>query len=189
MNKAVISKDAFIVMVSAAAEVYEKETYGMLFGRKYKKNFLVDYAYPHQSSIRDKEGLYISVRSEQRLLNTLNFFNGYRYIGEFHSHSEGACSFSKHDIIDLKEGGAGVSFLVSIEKTIKYKKWEYVPKDKRIQGTINKKFLVMIKAYYCDKPGARVRKLKLECDFLKILNKRVKKNNPEWFKIKKAIRK
>ncbi|MBN1544979.1 Mov34/MPN/PAD-1 family protein [Candidatus Woesearchaeota archaeon] len=181
MNKIIISEEAFVMMLAGAAEVFDKETYGMLLGKKRKKDFYIEYAVPHQSTIRTKNDVSVTKRSEKRLIESINFLKGYRYIGEFHSHPHGPNKLSKYDINDIRESGAGISILVSMEETDHYKPWAYDRKDKSLSGTIDDNYLVSIKAYRCADTGIRIMKLRLECDFIKKLNKKVKKARPAFF--------
>ncbi|MBU2561815.1 MAG: Mov34/MPN/PAD-1 family protein [Nanoarchaeota archaeon] len=181
MNKVIISEEAFVMMLAGAAEVYDKETYGMLLGKKRKKDFYIEYAVPHQSTIRTKNDVSVTRKSEKRLIESINFLKGYRYIGEFHSHPKGPAKLSKHDMNDIRESGTGISILVSIEETDHYEPWAYDKKDKRLSGAIDDNYLVSIKAYRCADTGIRILKLKLECEFIKKLNKRVKKTRPSFF--------
>lgn len=174
MNKVIISEEAFVMMVASAAEVYDKETYGLLLGRRRKKDFYIQYAVPHQSAVRYNYGVAITKKHEKKLIQSINFLKGYRYIGEFHSHPDSVCKLSKHDIKDMRESGQGISIVISIEETEKYRKWKYDRKDKCLSGSIDDSYLVMIKAYKCDDDSKRVLKLRLECEFVKKLNKRIK---------------
>ncbi|MBW2971726.1 Mov34/MPN/PAD-1 family protein [Candidatus Woesearchaeota archaeon] len=179
--KAIISEEAFVMMIAGAAEVYDKETYGLLIGKKRKKDYHIEYAVPHQSTLRYKDGVNITIKREKKLIDTINFFRGYRYIGEFHSHPDGPPRLSKQDKKDLRESGAGISIIVVIEDPEEYCPWEYDRKDKCIKGSVSDDFYIKIKAYKCDDNSERILKLRLECDFLKDLNKRIRKRYPSLF--------
>ncbi len=179
--KVVISEEAFIMMLAGAAEVYDKETYGFLIGRKRKKDFYIQYAVPHQSTRRYDYGVAVTKKHEKKLINTINFFKGYRYIGEFHSHPDSYCKLSKHDIKDMRESGSGISVVVAIEESDKYRQWAYDRKDKCLKGSIDEEFFIEIKAYKCDDDSERMLKLRLDCEFIKKLNKRVKRSYPSFF--------
>jgi proteasome lid subunit RPN8/RPN11 len=179
--KVIITEEAFVMMLAGAAEVYEKETYGLLVGKKWKKDFVVQYAVPHQSTRRYSYGVAITKKHEKKLVSAINFFKGYRYIGEFHSHPDSVCKLSKHDIKDMKESGSGISIVIAIEPIDEYKKWEYDRKDKCIKGSIDKDFYIVIKAYKCDDDSERILKLRLECEFINKLNKRVKRFYYSYF--------
>ena len=78
--KAILSEEAFVGMVSAAAEVYDKETYGMLLGRKRKKDYAIQHAVAYQATRRKRYEVAVTKAAERRLIDTLNFFKGYRFI-------------------------------------------------------------------------------------------------------------
>ena len=89
MNKAIISKQAFTELLVAAAEVYSKETYGYLMGKKTGTDFHIEYALTHQSTTRTTQYVDIDEEAEHRLFSTINFLKGHKYIGDFHSHPDG----------------------------------------------------------------------------------------------------
>ncbi|MBW2964327.1 Mov34/MPN/PAD-1 family protein [Candidatus Woesearchaeota archaeon] len=179
MNKVIISEEAFVMMIAGAAEVYDKETYGLLLGRRKKTDYYVQYAVAHQSSRRYTYGVQVTKKHEKKLFQTINFLKGYRYIGEFHSHPDAYCVLSKQDQKDMFAEGLGISLIVAIEKADGYRKWEYDNKDKCLKGTIDDTYFVEIKAYKCDDKGKkRIYKLRLECPFIKKLNKTVKRKYP-----------
>lgn len=181
MVKVVIKENAFLMMVSSAAEVFHQECYGMLVGRRYKKDYVVDLAIPHQSTDRSSWGVAVDDDAEHRLIRTMNFLKGYQYIGEYHSHPKGGCGLSEYDIADLRESGAGISMLVVIEKAKRYKPWKYVASDKCLTGTIGNFFKITIKGYVCNHPSKRILKLPLRCEYLKKLNQKVKKRQKGYF--------
>jgi proteasome lid subunit RPN8/RPN11 len=177
--KVIIGEEAFVMMLAGATEVYDKETYGLLIGKKRKKDYHVQYAVPHQSSRRYSYGVAITHKHEKKLIQAINFLKGYKYLGEFHSHPDSFCKLSKHDIKDMRESGRGVSVVLAIEPADRYRKWEYDRKDKRLHGTIDDSFYVEIKAYKCHHDGGRrIVKLRLECEFIKKLNKRTLRHFP-----------
>lgn len=180
MHKVIISEDVLVTMVCAAAETYNKETYGYLLGRKVKTDYYLQFALPHQDSFRSCVGVKIFEDSEKRLINTINFLKGYKFIGEFHSHPNGPSSLSKADKDDMIDNGGGISVLVSIEKAKRYQPWKYSTKDRCISGTVEEEFLIKIKAYV-KKEKRQIRKLRIQCDFIKKLNKRIKKDRPSFF--------
>ena len=181
ITKVTFGEEAFVMMIAGAAEVYDKETYGLLLGRRRKNDYLIQYAIPHQTTRRYTFGVQITKKHEKKLIQAINFFKGYRYMGEFHSHPDEMCVLSKHDKKDMLESPIGISVIVRIEKHDKYQPWKYDKKDKCLYGTIDDTYYIEIKAYRRDDAGKRIRKLRLECPFIKTLNKRVKRVFPEWF--------
>jgi proteasome lid subunit RPN8/RPN11 len=177
--KAIIKEEAFVMMIAGAAEVYDKETYGLLLGKKRKKDFVLEYAVPHQSSLRYSYGVNIAKKHEKKLIRAINFMKGYRYVGEFHSHPDSFCKLTKEDIHDMRESGRGISVVISIEPADRYRKWQYDRKDKKISGTVDDSYYIEMKAYKChDDGGKRIVKLRLECEFIDKLNKRTLRHFP-----------
>lgn len=176
MSKVIISEDAFVIMLAAAVEVYTKEAYGLLLGSKVRKDFRIDYAVPYQSAIRKTGEVSVDEDAEQRLIAAINHLKGYHYMGEFHSHPGGRKGLSKYDKKDLRKYGARMSVLVWIGKAGKYKPWRYDIKDKSLSGTLDHTYKIMVKAYRCEHDDRRIQKLRIQCDFVRKLNKRAKKS-------------
>jgi len=181
MEKVIIHEEAFVMMLTAAAEVYDKETYGYLLGHKKKKNYVIQYAVPHQTTIRKTHEVSTSTKAEKKLIDSINFLKGYNYIGEFHSHPDGTCALSNQDIKDMQQSGAGVSVLVALNTTETYLPWNYNIKTKSLTGSIDETYHVEIKAYICKHPSKKIDKLRIQCDFIKKLNKAVKRRFPSLF--------
>ncbi|HII71841.1 TPA: hypothetical protein HA265_03745 [Candidatus Woesearchaeota archaeon] len=181
ITKVTIGEEAFIMMIAGAAEVYDKETYGLLIGRRRRNDYLVQYAVPHQTTRRYTYGVQITPKHEKKLLQTINFFKGYKYMGEFHSHPNDACILSKQDRKDMIESPLGVSIVIRIDRHDSYLKWKYDEKDKCLYGSIDDSYYIEVKAYRRDDTGKRIRKLRLNCPFIKKLNNRVKRVYPGFF--------
>jgi len=169
-----LSEDAFTMFVAAAAEVYPNETFGCFLGYKRKHILHIKYAIPYQATRRRKNEVSVVMKAEKRLLETMFFLKGYKLVGEFHSHPEGATALSKHDIKDMRESGDCISGLIMIQEWDEYSKWEYKKDDKCLQGCIDDKYFIMIKFYQSLHGQKKITKLKIKADFIKKLNKRHK---------------
>ncbi len=171
-NKAVIQEPALVALLTAAMEVYPKETFGLVFGSRFKKKFIIKNALTYQNATRKKNETSIWPAQERKVRYVLNEVSGYSIIGDFHSHPEDTCSLSKHDKKDMIEDGEHFAILISVFEWDEKVKWHYDKKEKFIEGTIHSgDFLINIKAYYRE-PGTRViRKLRLDCPSLRKLNK------------------
>jgi hypothetical protein len=71
------------------------------------------------------------------------------------------------------EDGEHVSLLMIVWPADEKERWRYDRKQKCILGSISNEYCVMIKVYY-RQPGSRlVKKLRIECPYIKKLNKNI----------------
>ncbi|MBW2968116.1 hypothetical protein KY362_06540 [Candidatus Woesearchaeota archaeon] len=184
--KVIIREEALVMIASSAVEVYNKETYGLLLGRRHKRDYVLQYAVPYQAALRYVYGVNVVAKREKALINSMNFFKGCKYMGEYHSHPESYCILTKDDIKGMKAEAVGISLVIAIDKTDIRRPWKYDKRQKNITGTIDDDYIVEIKAYWFNEKRNRVIKLRLECDYIKKLNKRMKKYHPELFSRKQT---
>jgi len=85
--KLIINKMPFITMVTSAIEVYPKECYGALFGRRIGHTFTVEYAFAYQTAKRGKTVVDMDDNIEKCIGEVLQKFTRFRKIGDFHSHT------------------------------------------------------------------------------------------------------
>jgi len=175
MRKAMLSEEAFVAMLASCAEVYDKEAYGMLLGRKSRNMIYIENAVPFQSCRRTSIGVVVVQKAEKRLLSAMNFLTGYRYIGDYHSHSNFVCGLSQCDIDDLIEFGEGLSILVAMKESKRHIPWQYDEAQKCIKGSIDKMYYIVLKIYWHEHGTRKVNKLPIGCGFLAALNRRVRK--------------
>lgn len=175
MRSVVIEEPAFISMVAAAIEVYNKETCGVLLGKKRKQSYIVKHTVTYQIAERKKSAVTLDSEYEERV-NRANYLLGsHRPIGDYHSHIDGPMHLSKCDKKDLQSSGEGLSLLLVIKKTKKQRRWGYDSKNRRLVGSVGDEFSVSIMAYYYDHIRRRIFKIPLRCTYMKKLNKRLKR--------------
>lgn len=171
LTKAVIHESAFVVLVAAALEVHDKETLGLLIGSQHKNKLLIKNALVYQKAKRTKWEVNLWEKFETKSRYTINELTGNKIIGDFHSHPDGPLALSKHDKIDMIEGGERIALLISVEEVEERIPWYFDKKDKALWGTIHDESLIGIKLYH-RVPGSKViTKLKIECPYTKRLNK------------------
>ncbi len=73
-------------MTVAAAEVYPKETVGILIGLQGRKKMWVEYAVPMQTAERHEESVRWKTRFEDRIKSFMMGSTGLEVVGKFHSH-------------------------------------------------------------------------------------------------------
>lgn len=173
MRSVVIEDPAFIGILTAAVEVYNKETFGVLIGRKKNNSYIVKYALSYQAAQRKKSEVEIDNLCEARLNQASHTICSYPMIGDYHSHVENTYQLSKCDKKDMRDSGEGVSLLIVIKKARTKKRWEYDPGEKKLIGSIGKDYTVAIKAYYYDHIKRKISKISIKCPYIRKLNKRL----------------
>ncbi|MFC2143139.1 Mov34/MPN/PAD-1 family protein [Candidatus Aenigmatarchaeota archaeon] len=167
--KVTIRLPALINMVVSSIEVYKKEAFGFLLGRRQRGNYIVDHAVIFQSAKRDYEYIALDSHRQNRINKTLRFLVNQKYVGEFHSHADFPEKLSKTDIREMKKIGEGiVSLLVVVKKSRQFYKWIYNARERSISGTVGDYFVkVMAFEYY----GEKIEKLPIACPHIKQINK------------------
>ncbi|MBW2990387.1 Mov34/MPN/PAD-1 family protein [Candidatus Woesearchaeota archaeon] len=180
ISTAVIQEQAFVSLLTAALEVYNKETFGLLVGSvkegRYKSQIIIKNALTYQNATRKEKEVSIWPSRDARIRYVINYLSGCKIIGEFHSHTYGVDHLTKHDIKDMIEDGERFSLLISIEPAEFAEKWFYDKKNKSLHGTVNDDYFITIKVYAREYDKKVVRKLKLECPYIEKLNKEYEKS-------------
>lgn len=81
-----LSPTAFLSIAVAAAEVYPKETIGLLVGLRSEMRIWVEYAVPMQTVERDEEGVEWKRKIEDRIEEFITVSTSLEIVGHFHSH-------------------------------------------------------------------------------------------------------
>jgi proteasome lid subunit RPN8/RPN11 len=173
MTKVIIEDAAFIGILTTVFEVYDNEAYGILIGYKRKKHYVVTRAIPYQTATRYKDGIDVVVKREKLLANVINLLTKRGIIGDFHSHTRYNFCLSDTDINDMIASGEGIYLLSKVDKTDKRKKWVFDKREKVLKGSIWDEFFVQIKVFEHKHGSKRMKKLNLECPYIKVLNKRL----------------
>ncbi len=185
MERVILKKPALITIVISSIEVYKKETFGILIGRKRGEDFIVDYAINFQSAERHYEYVDINKLRERRIAEAIRYLIGKRYLGDFHSHTDGMVRLSRTDKKDIKDVGVQISLLITVRKTKKHQNWKYSGKDKSISGTIADKYIVKMIAYRFDRKTGKIDRLPIRCPYIKEINE----INKLYEEIKRKIKK
>lgn len=186
MPKVFIRNSALVSLIVSSIEVFKKETFGILLGKKQKKDFIVKQAINFQSATRHYDYVAIDKMRENRMNNSLKFITVDKFIGDFHSHSGNYENPSKHDIQDMKEQGPGKVFILIVVKNAKRNfEWIYNSREKSISGSIGKKFFVKIFAFHINEKSEKHEKLIIRAPLIKKLNSFAK----HWNKIETKLKK
>ncbi|MEM1535460.1 MAG: Mov34/MPN/PAD-1 family protein [Candidatus Pacearchaeota archaeon] len=142
MIEVILSKVALDEMIISATEVYKKEVYGLLFGRR--ENFGRKVIIHHAISSQKANRKYKEVIANDKRIAELARELALKVVGDYHSHTDfkgpALNELSEQDKKDLiekieKYGNYFVSFLISIRKS-KAKKTLYF-KDNKIEQIID----------------------------------------------------
>lgn len=163
MPRVFVKYPGLLSMIVSSVEVYKKETFGILLGKKRGKDFFVNYAVNFQSASRHYDYVSIDALRENRIANTVRYVTNEKYIGDFHSHSGNFEKPSKHDLKDMVSQGSGRVFILVVVKNAKRPhKWLYNSREKSISGSLGKKFFVKLFAFHVRKKDSKVEKLSIK---------------------------
>jgi len=89
MNREIyISEQAFLALLFAAAEVYRRESYGLLFGHAQPGKIIVSGALAYQTAERRFSEVSLFQRRNKVIQSLIARFPKHEYLGEFHSHAD-----------------------------------------------------------------------------------------------------
>jgi len=89
MNREIyVSEQAFLAIVFAAAEVYRRESYGLLFGHALPGKVIVSGALAYQTAERRFSEVALFQRQNKIIQSLVARFPKHEYLGEFHSHAD-----------------------------------------------------------------------------------------------------
>ena len=187
ITKAIIDEHAFVALTSAALEVFDNETYGMLIGSQYKTRIRIKNAIAYQRATRKKSEVSVFDSHEIKMRHIVNDLTGYKVLGDFHSHPHWPNYLSDHDVKAMIEDGERITLLLTILPSTKIVKWHFDRVDKSLRGSFHD-YLVIIKVYIREYDRKVVKKLKIECPFIKKMNKTLEKYTP-WEKKRRKRKK
>jgi proteasome lid subunit RPN8/RPN11 len=168
-RNATISQQAFVGMITNAIEVYKKETFGILLGKKHKKHYYVADTIAYQTAKRGYETVNITSNRVNRINLVLKHLTDQQVIGDFHSHPEGPEKLSPTDVADLFSGAPSLTCLVSVYKSKKCQPWK-CNADYSLSGTIGTKYFVKVIAYEIRHKENSLERIKIICPYIRKLN-------------------
>ncbi len=147
-----ISGNAFAVMLASGIEVYKKEAFGYLIGKRHDNNLIITNAVPSQSAERRFTSVLPTDETRQLydVLSRLDA-NGSRVIGDYHTHTDWGTEkplavFSKADISEMRDSNSLVYIIIAMGD--KKRAW---PRHYRCNGELVgsfDKYWFEIAAYY-----------------------------------------
>jgi len=119
MNREIyISDQAFLAIVFAAAEVYRRESYGLLFGYALPGKTIVSGALAYQTAERRFSEVSLFERENKVIQSIIARFPKHEYLGEFHSHAdyrgrEAQAALTDDDLLDMHESEIAIVVAVN----------------------------------------------------------------------------
>jgi len=86
MEQVYLSEQAFLGIILSAAEVYNRECYGLLFGYRLPGKTIVEGAIAYQTAERKFSQVALYERQARIIQEVIREFPKHAYVGEFHSH-------------------------------------------------------------------------------------------------------
>jgi len=139
MNREIyISEQAFLPVVFAAAEVYRRESYGLLFGYALPGKVIVEGALPYQTAERRFSEVSLFERQNKVIQSLIARFPKHEYLGEFHSHAdyrgrEAQAALTPEDLDSMTPGE--IAIVVAINPKRRMVPWS-TNADGSLSGTL-----------------------------------------------------
>ena len=172
IRTALLQEPAFVALITAAMEVYQKETFGLVIGQAHKDTVTISNALVYQECSRKVSEVNVQQRRDRMIRQVINELTNCQILGDFHSHSYYPNHLSRQDRKDMIQDGERISVLVVIKPAKQATSWHYDKKEMSIQGSLDNEYHIMIKVY-AREPGTRlIRRLRILCPYLRKLNHR-----------------
>jgi len=139
MNREIyISEQAFLAIVFAAAEVYRRESYGLLFGYALPGKTIVEGALPYQTAERRFSEVSLFERQNKVIQSLIARFPKHEYLGEFHSHAdfrgrEAQAALTPEDLDSMTPGE--IAIVVAVNPRLRKRPWS-TNADGSLSGTL-----------------------------------------------------
>ncbi len=156
-----LSEQAFLSIVLSAAEVYRRESYGLLFGYSLPGKTIVEGAIAYQTAERRFSEVSLFERQNRIIQRIIARFPKYEYLGEFHSHAdyrgcEGQADCTDADLESMTAGE--IALVVAINPRRRTVPWS-TNRDGALSGTLGD-FRFRLGGYTIRPPAAERRKPK-----------------------------
>jgi len=139
MNREIyISEQAFLAVIFAAAEVYRRESYGLLFGYALPGKVIVEGALPYQTAERRFSEVSLFERQNKVIQSLIARFPKHEYLGEFHSHAdyrgrEAQAALTPEDLDSMTPGE--IAIVVAVNPRLRKRPWS-TNADGALSGTL-----------------------------------------------------
>ena len=138
MKDIYLSEQAFLGMVLSAAEVYNRECYGLLFGYSLPGKTIVEGAIAYQTAERKFAEVSLYEQQNRVIQRVIVQFPKHEYVGEFHSHPhyrgrDGMAGLTEDDAIGVTE--AEIQLVIAINPRRRTVCWS-TNADGTLSGTL-----------------------------------------------------
>ena len=171
MGSVILRNSAFVNMLVSTIEVYKKEAYGILMGRKHGEDYVVKQAFTYQSAKRHYDWVVMDPRRRNRIDQLLKTIMSYRFLGDYHSHIDWPDHLSEADKKEMREQSIPLSLLLLVKDTNRRQKWRFLASDRSLTGTVADRYFVKLYAFECDRQTRKIRKLRVKCAYIDRLNR------------------
>ena len=138
MKDIYLSEQAFLGMILSAAEVYNRECYGLLFGYSLPGKTIVEGAIAYQTAERKFAEVSLYEQQNRVIQRVIVQFPKHEYVGEFHSHPhyrgrDGMAGLTEDDAIGVTE--AEIQLVIAINPRRRSVCWS-TNADGALSGTL-----------------------------------------------------
>ena len=137
-------------MLIAAAEVYPKEAFGTVYGKRVGNRFLVKGVIPYQIVNRTRNSVDIDDKHFAVMNRILCSLEKYKQVGLWHSHpyrQSQKCSAQPSRLDIETTEPENIEIIIALRPLKKRTRWHYSPWTKTLTGTFDK-YYVRIRAFY-----------------------------------------
>ncbi|MGQ9583382.1 MAG: Mov34/MPN/PAD-1 family protein [Thermoplasmatota archaeon] len=171
MGSVVLRNQAFVNILVSSLEVYKKEAYGVLLGRRSGKDYIVRHAFTYQSARRHYDWVVMEPRRQSRIDRILRYLMDYRFIGDYHSHIDWPDHLSEADKREMRELDIPISLLLLVKDARRRARWRFLQSDRSLTGTVGDRYFIKLYAYEYDPRSSKIKKLRILCPFVHRLNR------------------
>jgi len=173
MADVIVRNEAFINMLVSSLEVYKKEAYGVLLGKRMGNDYIVRQAFTYQSARRHYDWVVIDPKRRNRIDLLLRHLIRHQFIGDYHSHIDWPSHLSDEDKREMREQDIPLSLLLLVKDASRRSKWRFLASDRSLTGTVADRYFVKLYAFEYDPEQGRIKKLRVRCPYVKRLNRKV----------------
>jgi len=173
MADVIVRNEAFVNMLVSSLEVYKKEAYGVLLGKRAGGDYIVRQAFTYQSARRHYDWVVMDPKRRNRIDLLLHHLMRNQFIGDYHSHVDWPSHLSDEDKREMRDEEIPLSLLLLVKDASRRSKWRFLASDYSLTGTVADRYFVKLYAFGYEPETGRIKKLRVRCPFVKRLNRKV----------------
>ena len=160
--------NGIISMLIAVAEVYPKEAFGTVYGKRVGDRFLVKGVVPYQLVNRTRSSVELDDKHFAVMNRILCSLERYKQVGLWHSHPYGQsqkCNATPSQLDIETTDSESLEIIIALRPAKKKTRWHYSTWSKTLTGTFDK-YYVRIRAFYKPHENAqRLRRCEISTDY------------------------